>query len=230
MSSTTQPTQPAGKRAMKCTLPARATYPQGHHRRSIKLLANALSGGWNNSEDNVVNLHKFDPKILHEDFQVYLEIVYTNKFTPIQENQYNTQLCRVYVIAKAMMDRQTRNVLLQAMYDGTQEVDENGRLYYPGSMCVRVIYKGTMSAADPMRRLLVDMIHDASTLTWYGGTAQKVLPNEFLFDLALRGRTRASPTYTPLEYDILEYLEEEPETAEEEEKDNLVVQVAGGPL
>jgi hypothetical protein len=44
-----------------------------------EFFANVLSGCWGNSEDNTIDLYRFDPDLIPEDFAHYLEVVYTNK-------------------------------------------------------------------------------------------------------------------------------------------------------
>jgi hypothetical protein len=66
-----------------------------------------------------VDLYKFDPNLSPEDFQRYLEVLYTNQVvTPAEyDDAHHSKLCRSYVIAEAMLDRQTRNVIVRALYD-----------------------------------------------------------------------------------------------------------------
>jgi hypothetical protein len=78
---------------------------------------NALSGQWNNSEDNVVDLYKFDPNLSPEDFQRYLGVLCTNYAEKLAntEGWHQVEVVRLYVIAEAMLDRQSRNVLVRAL-------------------------------------------------------------------------------------------------------------------
>tara|TARA_R110002003_G_scaffold184_11_gene14466 strand:+ start:6569 stop:7162 length:594 start_codon:yes stop_codon:yes gene_type:complete len=170
--------------------------------------ANALSGQWDNSKDNTIDLYKIDPNIRPVDFQRYLETVYTNNFTPSCPILLNLELCRAYAIAEAMLDRHTRNFLLQALYDTTQNPRADGSFYYPGSLCVQAIYEGTASAANPMRRLLVDIWHDVSSPEWYSGN-EDITPKEFLLELVLKSLTRGQKKQSPLKYKLVEYIEKE---------------------
>ncbi|KAH7085362.1 hypothetical protein BKA63DRAFT_559996 [Paraphoma chrysanthemicola] len=98
-----------------------------------KFFANALSGRWNNSENYTIDLYKFDPNIRAKDFQRYLETAYTNEFTPSCDDLAKGEICRAYVIAEAMLDWQTRILLLKALYNTTQKRNENDLFTYPES-------------------------------------------------------------------------------------------------
>jgi hypothetical protein len=132
-----------------------------------KFFQNALSGCWSDPDYKIVDISKFDPTIHPKYSQRYLEAVYTKEYTDDQfilsdPCAHLINLCVVYVIAEAMLDVQTRNVIVRALYEFTINLHDKG-YYYPNVRCIDIIYNGTASSSNPMRRLIVDMWFDYAT-------------------------------------------------------------------
>ncbi|KAH7095010.1 hypothetical protein FB567DRAFT_623328 [Paraphoma chrysanthemicola] len=177
--------------------------------------ANALSDRWDNSKNNTIDIYKFDPKITANDFQRYLETVYTNEIAPSCDKNSAHEICRTYVVAEAMLDRHTRNLLLKALYNTTQKRSKDDVFTYPGAMSVKAIYEGTATATNPMRKLLVDMWYDQASLEWYEKDVSKHLPKEFLRDVVMRPISRWRIQEQPLRYNLTKYMELDEENKDE---------------
>ena len=113
---------------------------------------------------------------------------------------------------------QTRKLAVQALYEHIRKPRAEGdhRHLYPSPKCIRIVYKGTASATDPMRRLLVDI--------WCvtGGSIPRLeengekLPKEFLLELATAALIDKYEVYgadvrgvdEPLTFDLECYFEE----------------------
>jgi hypothetical protein len=140
--------------------------------------------------------------------------VYTNRVTTKDDHTSEYKdIGTLYVVAEQMLDVQTRNLALQAMYERIREPGEDGTYYYPGTRCLLIVYGGTATATDPMRRLLVDVYRDI------GGGSLLRLENvehyhkEFLLDLAIVA-SKGRPTKTaPMTYDMGKYFEEQEKEA-----------------
>jgi hypothetical protein len=79
----------------------------------------------------------------------------------------------------------------------------------PGFKCLRIVYEGTTSAMDPMRRLLVDIY-----CACRGGSNLKPenvskYPKDFLLELALEALKGKQIAPKPLTFNMNEYLEKE---------------------
>jgi hypothetical protein len=83
--------------------------------------ANALSDRWENSETKTVNLYDLDPELTAEEVTAYLETVYTKEIASQEEENDVSYTCRIYVVAERMLDVQTRNLALQAVYERTHK-------------------------------------------------------------------------------------------------------------
>jgi hypothetical protein len=77
-----------------------------------RFFASALGGRWSTTDPNTIDMYKFDPDILPEEMTRYLEAVYDNKvlFDTLE------QICPIYNIAEAMLDRTTRNDCVKSVY------------------------------------------------------------------------------------------------------------------
>jgi hypothetical protein len=168
-------------------------------------LAGALSGRWRNSDTKTIDLYEADPSLTFRSVAKYLEAVYTNRIEARNDPHHLASICRVYVVAEKLLDVQTRKLAVQALYDHICEPCADGVHYYPSKKCIRVVYEGTASTKDPMRRLLVEI--------WctIGDDQLKVedvhrYPKEFLLELAVAalGKRHESDVQKPLSYDLKE--------------------------
>jgi hypothetical protein len=80
-----------------------------------------LSGRWENSDTKTINLYDLDPEPTVKEVTAYLETVYT-KHVASQEDEEDEEddlshICCIYAVAEQMLDVQTRNLVLQAMYE-----------------------------------------------------------------------------------------------------------------
>jgi hypothetical protein len=179
-----------------------------------EFFANALSGRWNNSDTKTVDLYGVDPDLTFEEVAHYLKAVYTNR----NNSNVLSNICRIYVVAEQLLDIQTRKLAVQALYEHIRKPRAEGdhRHLYPSPKCIRIVYKETASATDPMRRLLVDI--------WCvtGGSIPRLeengekLPKEFLLELATAALIDKYEVYgadvrgvdEPLTFDLECYFEE----------------------
>jgi hypothetical protein len=177
-----------------------------------EFFANALSGRWSDSINNVIDIYKFDPDINPQDFQRYLEKVYTKEYSDdckkSDPDAYIKNLCLVYVIAEAMLDRQTRNVLARALYDHSTTLQDNDQYYCPDVPSIHIIYNGTASSSNLMRRLCENFWYDDAEPAWFADDVPP-LPHEFLKKLVLKDFSRPKLLGAPVTYDIEEYMEPE---------------------
>jgi hypothetical protein len=137
--------------------------------------------------------------------------VYTKEYTDDQfilsdPCAHLINLCFVYVIAEAMLDVQTRNVIVRALYEFTINLHDKG-YYYPNVRCIDIIYNGTASSSNPMRRLIVDMWFDNATASWFSKDHSD-MSSDFLGKLVLK-RISLSKVSEPVKYDIEVYMEVE---------------------
>jgi hypothetical protein len=102
--------------------------------------ANALSDRWENSETKTVNLYDLDPELTAEEVTAYLETVYTKETASQEEENDVSYTCRIYVVAERMLDVQTRNLALQAVYERTHKPFNDGSFYMPGSPCLEIVH------------------------------------------------------------------------------------------
>ncbi|KAF1839594.1 hypothetical protein BDW02DRAFT_456902, partial [Decorospora gaudefroyi] len=91
-----------------------------------KCFASALSGQWNSSETRTVNLYELDPDLTTTQVTHYLETVYTNKLATRGDDANYGYLCNVYIVAEQLLDVQTRNLALQAIYECVREFHADG--------------------------------------------------------------------------------------------------------
>jgi hypothetical protein len=115
----------------------------------------------------------------------------------------------VYVVAERFLDMQTRNLAIKALYEVICKAGVDGWKISPGPRRINVVYGGTVSAKNPMRKLLI-----ASGLS--AGCSDereedfKDSPKEFLIELAtaaLRERYEHGVYQEPVG-DLKDYLEE----------------------
>ncbi|RYN68962.1 hypothetical protein AA0118_g1023 [Alternaria tenuissima] len=142
--------------------------------------ASALNGRWNNLDTKIVDLYKAAPDLVLEDVAHYLEAVYTNQIHDESHSKGFYDICKVYVLAERLHDVQTRNLAVEALYTRMQGLDPNTTV--PGPKCLEIIYEGTASAKNLMRKLIVD-----TWCTWGVDRLEDYLdtaPRQFLVQLA----------------------------------------------
>lgn len=119
-----------------------------------EFFASALNGRWNNLDTKIVDLYKAAPDLVLEDVAHYLEAVYTNQIHDESHSKGFYDICKVYVVAERLHDVQTRNLAVEALYNRMQGLDPTTTV--PGPKCLDIIYEGTASAKNLMRKLIVD--------------------------------------------------------------------------
>lgn len=149
-----------------------------------EFFASALNGRWNNFDTKIVDLYKAAPDLVLEDVAHYLEAVYTNQIDDENHSKRFDDICKVYVVAERLHDVQTRNLAVEALYNRMQRLDPTTTV--PGPKCLDIIYEGTASAKDLMRKLIVD-----TWCTWGVDRLEDFLedfldtaPRQFLVELA----------------------------------------------
>ncbi|KAH8643242.1 hypothetical protein IG631_00705 [Alternaria alternata] len=145
-----------------------------------EFFASALNGRWNNFDTKIADLYKAAPDLVLEDVAHYLEAVYTNQIDDENHLKRFDDICKVYVVAERLHDVQTRNLAVEALYNRMQGLDPTTTV--PGPKCLDIIYEGTVSAKNRMRKLLVDIwcTWDIDQREDYLNTA----PRQFLVELA----------------------------------------------
>jgi hypothetical protein len=111
-----------------------------------------MSGRRNNSDSKTVNLYDLKPELTEEDVSLYLEAVYTNRVAAKYIGTSESKVIgTLYVVAEQMMDVQTRNLTLQAMYERIRESAEDGKYSVP----VRNVCASCMVLRQPPQILCV---------------------------------------------------------------------------
>lgn len=145
-----------------------------------EFFASALNGRWNNFDTKIVDLYKAAPDLVLEDVAHYLEAVYTNQIHDESHSKGFYDIRKVYVVAERLHDVQTRNLAVEALYNRMQGSDPTTTV--PGPKCLDIIYEGTASAKNLMRKLIVD--------TWFTWGVERLedfldtAPRQFLVELA----------------------------------------------
>lgn len=93
------------------------------------------------------------------------------------------QLCKLYVFCDKVQDVFSKNKIVDAIIEATEEKQKDGLERYPSSTCISLIYDGT-TRSSAMRRLLVDFYIEQGWSKWLGEKDAEVLPKDFLFDVA----------------------------------------------
>jgi hypothetical protein len=78
---------------------------------------------------------------------------------------------------------------------------------------VALIYENTVSANNPMRRLLVDAWYDHASEESFGD--YELAAKEFLWDLALKSMSWSKNSSLPIQYTMDEFMEEAEDKTEE---------------
>ncbi|RYO57332.1 hypothetical protein AA0113_g7968 [Alternaria arborescens] len=132
-----------------------------------EFFASALNGRWNNLDTKIVDLYKAAPDLVLEDVAHYLEAVYTNQ---IHDESHS----------KGFYD-----ISVEALYNRMQGLDPTTTV--PGPKCLDIIYEGTASAKNLMRKLIVD-----TWCTWGVDRLEDFLedfldtaPRQFLVELSV---------------------------------------------
>ncbi|KAF2827442.1 hypothetical protein CC86DRAFT_264582, partial [Ophiobolus disseminans] len=133
---------------------------------------NAPKEPWVEANERKVMLAEEDPDI----FALYLELLYTSFDECIV-------LSKLYVLAEMLMDDNTKNLVLSAMVAKSNEVYTDGKLWYPGVNCAKIIYEGTREGS-PARRLLVEFYTD-NNISNFRATKSEYVLKDFLLDLAI---------------------------------------------
>lgn len=162
---------------------------------------------WQEAEEHEVTLAEEEP----ETFSLYLELLYVSARSlfdvhgcsrlpqsnvlpvrgtesDVNSSEEHNKLSKLYVLAEMLMDDLTKNIVLAAILDRSQEAHSDGQLYYPGPTSIQIIYDRTPEG-NPARRLLVDLY------TTFGDETFKLaehpdLPKDFFFDLAVNTITK----------------------------------------
>lgn len=137
----------------------------------------------------------------HKYLVAYLEEMYENTLG----KRIVLEICNIYIIAEALLDVETRNRCVRALYNAMSKPDKDGKYYFPYMEWVRMIYESAGSASNPMRRLLVDAWYDHAREHWFKDF--EAAPKEFLWDIALKGMSRSKNKKLPIEYNMDEYME-----------------------
>ncbi|KAF2241953.1 hypothetical protein BU26DRAFT_391005, partial [Trematosphaeria pertusa] len=152
----------------------------------------ALNGNWKEAEEKVVKLPEDDVEI----FELYVQLLYTG-LLPEKEKEVSEeekpidyhlvseykQLCKLYVFCDKVQDVFSKNKIVDAIIEATEEKQKDGLERYPSSTCISLIYDGT-TRSSAMRRLLVDFYIEQGWSKWLGEKDAEVLPKDFLFDVA----------------------------------------------
>lgn len=122
-----------------------------------KYVANALSKRWNGSDDKIISLHDLLPEVKYEYFEYYLEVLYKDSMDEYTDRSAFLDICYIYIVAEALLDVETRNLAVKALYRCMRE-----KKAYPPMSTIALVYNQTASTSNPMRRLLVNVWHDLS--------------------------------------------------------------------
>jgi hypothetical protein len=159
--------------------------------RSSLFFRKALSGDWIEAKTRHVNLPEEEPAVFHD----YIHFLYTHSLCVRSGNKpgedddghdENKSLLKLYVLAERLQDINTKNVVIEAMYNCLWGICTSGS-QMPDVECIRIVYEGT-PACSPMRRLLVDFY------TYYAGASSFKLdgdyPHELLLELTINLLTK----------------------------------------
>jgi hypothetical protein len=83
------------------------------------------------------NLYDLNPKLTIREVTAYLETVYTKQVAAQEDKKSEfTYICALYAAAEQMLDVQTRNLALQAMYERTRKPYTDSKFRMPDSHCL----------------------------------------------------------------------------------------------
>ncbi|KAF2797234.1 hypothetical protein K505DRAFT_358595 [Melanomma pulvis-pyrius CBS 109.77] len=178
---------------------------------------NAMNGSWIESARRLITLPEDNPHT----FELYLNIIYNGCLPVIDEcpkvGQFET-LTTLYVLAEKLMDRETKNLVVQAM------IARRNETFIPKPDCIRYLYENTPEN-NLGRKLFVDFIFRDLAKRCISVTEVKAwrrdMPVDFLFDFGLRMMEIHCQTRSPAFAfdDPTEYLEQdEQETSNSEGK------------
>ena len=145
----------------------------------------ALSGGFKEAEERVVELPEDDPEI----FGMYLHYVQTNELSIVPEplpEQYTGMeeqgtLARMYVLAEKLQDVKSKNAIVRGMIASCYQKRFDNKCYFFGPKSMTLLYQGTMPGSKA-RKLVVEM--RAYDYTNTESLSQEGWPYEFLTELA----------------------------------------------
>jgi hypothetical protein len=118
-----------------------------------------MDGDWKEAEERVVNLPEDHPDI----FKIYVHLLYTGKLAvrpdEIPDNYTrgteSTTLAELYVLAEKLRDVESKDAVITAMIVASRDVQQNGKMYYPGPYPISIIYEGTPEKSLA-RKFLID--------------------------------------------------------------------------
>lgn len=152
--------------------------------RRSDYFAKATNGNFLESEERLIKLENFVP----ETFRYYIIFVYTSQLATKGPNEW-LALCRLYVLAEYLLDRQAKNRVIDGIYAYlTETLPAEPKHDHPSNLfsveAIQEVYDGTPEDSH-LRRLVVDLYAIHGKDLWLKDGKQE-LPTEFLYDIALK--------------------------------------------
>lgn len=165
-------------------------------------IAGAFRHERNSNQDNVVDLTDNNPDIV----RMYVNLLHYGKLPVKDEMEANTTnnannapnpvdigrsanieytaLCKFYVICDKMLDRISKNMVIQAIMHGMKDKRADGEYYYPTWTAITYVYKYT-SPGNALRVLLADCYVEWAGPNWLETGDCDKYPADFCFDVML---------------------------------------------
>ncbi|EED24537.1 conserved hypothetical protein [Talaromyces stipitatus ATCC 10500] len=152
-------------------------------RASSLFFDKAMSGAWQESAQNTIELPDDEPEI----FGLYHHWLYYGTL-PVFCDDVNVEyvnLIDAYTLGDKLLDTRFQDTAIDAIIERSISKGSDGKMWYPGQGVIEHAYNNTNESAL-VRTLLVDMYVSAGHGAWLRDCGTTDFPQSFLFELAAK--------------------------------------------